>query len=500
MFIDGASYKNDVLQGGVAGQDASRGNPFPQGAVQEFRVITQNFKAEYQKAASAIITATTKSGGNTWEGDAFFSTVGKGENFVARDPIAVRDNRPRPDFSRIQAGGAVGGPIQQDRMFFFGTYELNFQNAPGNVFVGGNAAQAPPGLNPQQYEGRFTQEFRQHLGFGKLTFTPSDRNTFDVSANIRSESDVRGFGGQTSFESAEDVRQQIYTGVANWRYAGSRWLNEAQISYQHYRWNPEPLNEEIIGENFDAIIRIGGRDTEQRFTQNRLSLRNDVTRSAVQWAGDHVFKGGVSVDFLTYEATKHFTGNPLFRYRAAEQYLRPFEVGFGFGQPTQSTDNTQFGVYLQDDWSIGQRLVLNLGLRWDVETNMLNNDYVTPQPIRDSLSTVFRDSLYVNQFVGVGQPYRRVRTVDQLGGLDRYFTDGDDRPTYMKAFQPRIGASYDLFGDGRTVLFGGFGVYYDRTIWNQVFDEEFRRRLQGCHDHIRHDRSATGMYVVRPMG
>jgi hypothetical protein len=59
VFIDGASYKNDILEGGVHGQDASKGNPFPQIAVQEFRVITQNFKAEYQRAASAVVTATT---------------------------------------------------------------------------------------------------------------------------------------------------------------------------------------------------------------------------------------------------------------------------------------------------------------------------------------------------------------------------------------------------------------------------------------------------------
>jgi hypothetical protein len=474
VFVDGASYKNDVLQGGVAGQDASRGNPFPQGAVQEFRVITQNFKAEYQKAASAIITATTKSGGNTWEGDAFFNTIGRGSKFTARDPISVRDNRPRPDFSRIQAGGSVGGPLARDRMFFFGTYEINFENSPGDVFVGGDSAFAPPGLNPRQFEGRFTQEFRQHLGFGKLTFTPSDRNTFDVSANIRRESDIAGFGGQTSFESAEDKQQQVYTGVANWRYSGDRWLNEAQISGQHYRWNPQPLDEGEIGRNYFGIIRIGGRDTEQRFTQNRISLRNDVTRSAVQWAGDHVFKGGVSVDFLTYEATKFFTGNPVFNFRRDENYLRPFEVFFGFGQPTQKANNTQFGAYIQDDWAIGDRLVLNLGLRWDVETNMINNDHVTPSQIRDSLSTVFRDSLFVTVPQQTG-PSRVVRTVDQLGGLGRYFTDGDDRPAFKKAFQPRLGASFDVFGDGRTVVFGGFGVYYDRNFWNQMFDEEFRR-------------------------
>jgi hypothetical protein len=474
VFVDGASYKNDVLQGGVAGQDVSRGNPFPQGAVQEFRVITQNFKAEYQKAASAIITATTKSGGNSWEGDGFFNTIGRGGKFSARDPISVRDNRPRPDFSRIQGGGSIGGPIQRDRMFFFGTYELNFQNSPGDVFVGGDAALAPPGLNPQQYAGRFTQEFRQHLGFGKVTFTPSDRNTFDVSGTIRHESDIRGFGGQTSFESAENIQQQIYTGLANWRYSGDRWLNEAQISGQHYRWNPTPLDDQVIGRNYFGIIRIGGRDTEQRFTQNRISLRNDVTRSAVQLAGDHVFKAGVSVDFLTYEATKFFTGNPVFNFRSDEQYLRPFEAFFGFGQPTQDAKNTQIGAYIQDDWSIGERFVLNLGLRWDVETNMVNNDYVTPTQIRDSLSNFYRDSLYVT-VPRQNQPFQIVRTVDQLGGLGRYFTDGDDRPAYKKAFQPRLGASFDLFGDGRTVLFGGFGVYYDRNYWNQMFDEEFRR-------------------------
>jgi len=71
VFIDGASYKNDVLQGGVAGQDASRGNPFPLNAVREFRILTQNFKAEYQKASSAIIAATTQSGTNQWQGNAF---------------------------------------------------------------------------------------------------------------------------------------------------------------------------------------------------------------------------------------------------------------------------------------------------------------------------------------------------------------------------------------------------------------------------------------------
>src|SRR4029077_8371998 len=78
LFIDGTSFKNELTQGGVSGQDASRGNPFPRSAVQEYRVISQNFKAEYQNASSAVITATTKSGGNVWSGNALFAFQNKG--------------------------------------------------------------------------------------------------------------------------------------------------------------------------------------------------------------------------------------------------------------------------------------------------------------------------------------------------------------------------------------------------------------------------------------
>jgi len=86
VFIDGVSYKNDILQGGVAGQDASRGNPFPQNAIAEFRVITENYKAEYQKASGGIITAVTRTGGNRWEGSGF--AYGQPNSFVEQDFFA----------------------------------------------------------------------------------------------------------------------------------------------------------------------------------------------------------------------------------------------------------------------------------------------------------------------------------------------------------------------------------------------------------------------------
>src|SRR5437879_1194278 len=98
VFVDGASLKNDLTAGGIAGQDASRGNPFPRNAVQEYRVISQNFKAEYQKSSSAIITATTRTGGNAWTGSAFFGYQNKG--LVALDTLQSAQQRSNPNFQK----------------------------------------------------------------------------------------------------------------------------------------------------------------------------------------------------------------------------------------------------------------------------------------------------------------------------------------------------------------------------------------------------------------
>jgi hypothetical protein len=477
VFVDGATYKNDVLRGGVAGQDASKGNPFPQGAIQEFRVLTQNYKAEYQKASSAIIVATTRSGTNEVEADVFGYGVGRG--YAARDAYNVlKGNTGRPEYKRLQAGGSFGAPIQRDKLFFFGTYELNFRDEPSYVTLGPDAARAPAGLNPSQYTGQFVQQFREHLGLAKLTWNQSTKSTVDASLNVRHDADFRGFGGQTAFTAAENLAVQVYTGVANWKYAGDRWLNEAQVNLQNMTWNPTPRDPNTVGRNYFGIIRIGGKDTEQDFKQNRLSLRNDVTRGGVQFGGDHVFKGGATVDFLNYTGTKYTLTNPVFNYRSDESWSRPFQAQFGFGDPTIKRDNIQFGGYVQDDWSVGRKLVLNLGLRWDAETNGINNTYVTPKPLADSLRGPLASQFYV-EVPQTSGPAKRVNVVQQLGGIDRYISNGrSSRPIYKKAFQPRVGFSYDLMGDGRTVVFGGGGLYYDRNYWNTLFDEQYRRQFR----------------------
>src|SRR5206468_3218547 len=195
VFVDGTSLKNDLTGGGVAGQDASRGNPFPRNAIQEYRVISQNFKAEYQKASSAVISATTRSGGNSWTGNAFAGY--QNEGLVALDALqAVQQSRDtsfrKPDFTRSLVGLSAGGPIQRDKIFFFGSYEGNYQDRSSFVNL------TPPSgftaldtVNLTQYNDNFTSPFRETLLFGKLTYAINATSSAEVSVNTRHETDVR---------------------------------------------------------------------------------------------------------------------------------------------------------------------------------------------------------------------------------------------------------------------------------------------------------------------
>ena len=444
VFIDGVSYKNDVIEGGVIGQDASRGNPFPQNAVQEFQVVTQNYKAEYEKATSAIITAVTKSGGNSWFGDVF--SLYQDKSLVEIDEFAEARGLPKPTYERWQWGASLGGPIVRDKLQLFASYEENRQDRDSQVVLGGTTVPAALRTNLLTYEGTFLSPFRERLVFAKLSSQPRPGHLADLTYNLRNETDIRGFGAEQSFEAAENVRNRVDTVLGRYQVAASGWLNEASVSFQRYRWNPSPQNPDLIGRQYQGVLRIGGRDTEQLFVQRRLSFRDDFSWF-VDGAGKHAVKAGAVVGLLDYSVDKRFNFNPVFRFRSAENFAFPFEASFGAGNPSLDASNRQIGLYLQDDWSPTPRFTVNLGVRWDHESDMLNNDYVTPENVR-AAATPFVDA-------------------------SRYFTDGDDRGA-SSAFAPRLGFSFDLTGEGRTVLFGGAGRYYDRVLYNHTLDERFR--------------------------
>lgn len=479
LFIDGASLKNDLTGGGVAGQDASRGNPFPRNAIQEYRVVTQNFKAEYQKASSAIITATTRSGGNAWTGNAFVGYQGKGllalDTFQIKDKNANPTTFQKPDYTRYLTGLSLGGPLIRNRLFFFGSFEGNYQNRANPVNIGPlpSGFAALDSVNLSQFNGHITSPFREMLLFGKLNYSLGDHSGLELSVNDRHETDVRDFGGQTSAQSAVNYRQDIALGILKHTYTSGAWLNEASVQFERFRRNPSPDVPNLPAREYGKgnaggccqfLGRIGSNSSIQDFTQKRIGFRDDVTYTGFHGVGDHVFKVGATVDLLNYDEIKRNDETPHFYYAdtllrsgrvLGYNYRNPYQLTWQFGNPGISKSNQQIGAYVQDDWSPTQRLTLNLGIRWDFETHMLNYDYVTPQAVRDTIR------LYNSQLFF---------PIDTL----RYFTNGSQRKKFYGAFQPRLGFSYALDNENSWVIFGGAGIFYDRTLFDISVDETLK--------------------------
>jgi hypothetical protein len=483
LFIDGTSFKNDLTQGGIAGQDASRGNPFPRNAVDQYRVISQNFKAEYQKASSAVITATTKSGGNVWSGNALvgyqnasmvqLDTFQTHDKFIA-DSIARKNGVPstfkRPDYNRTLSAFSIGGPIIKDRLHFFGSYEGNFQNRANRV-----AIPTPPSgfpaldtVNLNQYNGNFGSPFRESLSFGKLSGEINDRSSAELSFSNRHETDIRDFGGNNALLTANDVHNYNTAVQLKHDYFTGPWLNEALLSYTSFHRGFSPATPGTAHRVFifptACCFEIGSGRSTQEYIQRGPAFRDDLTYTGFQFGGEHVIKGGISVDVPTYDINKDNDGTPVFQFQDVRDvgfgpqvynFASPFELSFGTGDPRLKTSNREFGTYIQDDWSPVRRLTLNLGIRWDYETNMLNTHFVTDPLAADTLRRYAANL---------------VTPLD----LNRYIANGHNRTPFKGAFQPRFGFSYSVDQAAKTTIFGGWGLYYDRIPFDAAVDEKLK--------------------------
>ena len=460
VFIDGVSLKSNVQQGGIVGQDSSPGNPFPQLAVQEFRVLTGQFKAEYEDAGTSIVTAVTKSGGNEFHGGGFFDY--SNDALRSNDYFSIKNKTPKPPFTQKQFGGALGGPIIRDKLNFFISYEGNDQDKSNSVVVGNRTPENIARFG--KYEGTFGAPFREKLGFAKLQWQPTDSDIVELSGSLRKETQIASFGGQRSFESADNIRNDIYTGNLKWQHTAGQFFNEATVDYLDSTFTPSALNPTVIGQNFFGTIIIGGSSSEQTVKQKGLTFRDDLTVRNVEWHGNHIFKGGIKVSFQDYTVIDQINGNPIFNFNTNaelnEDFSQPFQALIGTGDPEVKVKNTQIGVFLQDDWALNNHLLLNLGIRWDVETNANNNSFVTPP-----------NAVAALQDLGVklsGQPGNFFNPND-------YISTGSNRHPYYKAFAPRLGFSYDVFADQRTVVFGGIGRYYDRNLFRNAAEEQLFR-------------------------
>ena len=472
-FIDGASLKSNIIRGGIVGQDSSRGNPFPQAGVQEFRIISQNFKAEYEQASSAIITAVTRSGTNEFHGEVFGTY--RDQEFITQDMFSRQRGEEQAPLEVKQYGFALGGPIIEDQLHFFGTYERKEEGRAAVVNLG---RQEPRFTNMfADYIGTFATPFEEDLFFGKLSWQPAEGHLVDLSVTYRDEGDVTSVGGANSFERATGLQQTTKSANLRYQWQGDGFLNEVAVDYRNYNYNPTAANFDTPGASYRifqngydpfggvAILNLGGANTRQDITDESVTFRNDLTLNDIEFNGFHTIKMGVKYSSQNYNVIKEFGRNPEFFYDvdglASGDADVPYRVQLGNEFPTVDLTNNVIGLYIQDDWQITDQLELNLGIRWDYEDNANNNDYETPQSVIDGL----------NQWIASTNGGKPAGYAPSWFNIDDYIATGDNRDPFAGAFQPRIGFSYDVFGDRSTVIFGGAGRYYDRVMFNFSFDE-----------------------------
>ncbi|HEX5787564.1 MAG TPA: TonB-dependent receptor [Woeseiaceae bacterium] len=499
LYIDGVGQKSYVEPGGVAGQNNTRGNPFPQLAIGQYKVITSNYKAEYGQVAGAAVTAVTRSGTNEFEADAYF-------RYTDQDLRSERPDEQAPGIEKVDSkteeyGFAIAGPILQDRLHYLLAYEYKDLVTPRSVTPDPNAEGFVQYL-PSDIQALFGPQdvpFEEDLVFGKLSWNFTGDDLLELSLQYRDEVQVDSIGGRRADGHGIDRINKDERATLRWEHNSNNWFNELLFTTEDSENNPFPqsignglvysqLNRNPDGTlaNEWVLIEAGpssGFDAQVR-KQEGWSVSNNFTLFGIDWYGDHTIKTGVTYRDLDLTAQDAGAINPQFRYEVtpAGVAATPFRVNFlaPFNVPGQratvETDSKQYGFYIQDDWAIGDKLILNLGIRYDYEENPAYTDFVTSQ--------AFVDALYADDpdIDGV-QPWADRLLPSGLNAAD-FVSTGDNREDFDGAWAPRIGFSYDVNADEQFIVHGGAGRFYDRNLFSTMSLEVSKAALSPIEIHF----------------
>ena len=417
-------------------------------SIEEIRVLTTNYSAEYGRAAGAVISAVTKSGINAFHGSgyAFF----RNDRFDARNFF---DGPEKPVFDMKQFGGSLSGPIRRDRVFFFNSYEGSRKDlgatASGTVPSAAFRARVASALTPilasiplptqatsnadiglVQYSEN--TNIKENIYSARIDAKVSDRDSFYSRYNVQ-DSLVDG-PQYVVFASALSGQQQYVpirtqSFVASYvRVLRSNLMNEAKFGINRFAGrlgeldpqSPQPIPQTTItGVNVVPGLRA---ETSQRNTSFEY-IDN------VSWfLGAHTVKAGVNIRRVWHDFDSTAATTLVFASLSDFAANRPSQATFTPALSTTFIRGWTYSGYLQDDLKATGRLTVNLGLRYD---------YTPPYTDVDN----------------------RVRNFDvttmQLTapGAQLYKPDRDN-------LAPRLGFTYDVRGNGRSILRGGYGYYY----------------------------------------
>ncbi|MDR3388269.1 MAG: TonB-dependent receptor [Rudaea sp.] len=481
VYIDGVGQKNYVETGGATGQTASQGNPFPQLAIGEYKVITSNYKAEYDQVSSAAVTAETKSGTNEFHGEVFGTYTDS--NYRDEIPTEVAAGTKETSQEK-EYGFAIGGPIIQDTLHFFLTYEAKRFDTPIGVVPGGTVgAGALLPESAQAQLGPASLPFNEDLYFAKVDWEFSDRDRIEVSAKIRDETSITGTGNTTASSAAINNRNNDKRYDFRWQHSADHWFNELKFTYENAVYNPtsvgfgngslytQPLNNNAL------VLDVGPASplATQNKGQKGPGFSDDLTFNDLNWYGDHVVKMGVKFKEVTLTAQDAGEFNPQYYYDVTPTgtLSTPYQVLFPVVAPGRSpiatTKDKQFGTYIQDDWAVNDKLTLNLGVRWDYEETPSYLNFVTPASVVAAFNS---------QAPGAPAGTTYAQTLAAGGiNINDYISTGNNRSAPKNEIQPRLGFSYDMNADEQHVIHGGLGRSYDRDLYTTLQLEETKSVL-----------------------
>lgn len=435
-LIDGSSRQNTVFE-----------------YLQEVQVKTTGIGAEYGGALGGVISAVTKSGGNTTRGEAHYYYEGSAISAapvqrLVLDPaddttVTYQQDAKDPDH-RNEVGGSIGGPMLRDRLFYFGSYSPRIANKT-NSYLFSNGTEPGSIARKQtltQAFGKLTATSGRMTASGSVLYTPTTSkgtlpayngaapNVISSSRDANAVNLDRGFE-QTQTNTTGNVDLTLsnasFLSVRGGYFADS--YNDTGIptttNYIYQTSNvgmpgvPARVQGPVLTQNTPRAIIVEDDTTTRSFV-------NADYNQSFRAGGFHTIKGGVGWQHTVNDANQAYPGGYVniywdrsfvFQGNRGRGTYGYYEVNNRGVQGKAGADI--LSLYLQDQWSVGDRLTLNLGVRTENEN--------VPS---------FREGVNALEF----------------GFLDK--------------IAPRLGAAFDLHGDGRTKLYGSWGRYYDWTKYS----------------------------------